>query len=75
MFSASLGNFDFDDFYAPNNIKVRPWMACIIMIIFLIITSITLLNFVVAILANTYESIRSKSSAVYIMQMIDRDIA
>lgn len=40
------------------------------MIIFVAISVVVLLNFVIAILSNTYEKISLKSNAVYLKQLI-----
>ena len=47
--------------------------AQVVIFLLIIIGNITLLNFVIAILSNTYENIREKSQAVYLKYIIENE--
>jgi len=70
MFAIALGQFDLT-LYSQNSFQVHPEVGTIFIWIFIIVQNITLLNFVIAILSNTYSIMLEKSEAVYLKTIID----
>ena len=69
MVSALFGEFDFGTFDGPatsNN-----WVGYIYLMVYLFITTTTLLNFLIAILSNTYEINRSRSKGLYLSYIVN----
>ena len=72
IFMISMGQFDFDAF---TNVKmVKEWFISLFIFILIAILNITLLNFVIAILSNTYEKLQSLSLSVYLKFIISQRI-
>jgi hypothetical protein len=69
MFSMSLGDYDFTEF--DDLLFIPPWSAQLFILIFMVIMNITLLNFVIAILSNTYAVMTERSSAIYLKHVIE----
>lgn len=65
LFSATLGNFNFDDFGGIPT----PWFGELYMLTYLITTNIMLLNLLIAILSNTYAIFNAKSTALYLREI------
>ena len=63
-----MGNFEFASF--DNTMMVKSYVGKIYMVVFIVITNITLLNFVIAILSNTYEILTNLSSAVFLRHIV-----
>ena len=72
MISWCLGNFDIPA-YTDNLVYLKPIYAQITIVLYLILTMITLLNFVIAILSNTYEILSFKSEAIYLSSIVILD--
>jgi len=63
-----MGNFDYDEF---DNVKlVGTWFPAVFVIFVMAILNITLLNFVIAILSNTYGKLTNLSVSVYLKFVI-----
>ena len=69
LFSASLGNFDFQIFDNPN-MNVNPWFGYITMLLFLVISAITLINFLIAIISNVYNDLSDIGIGLYLRSLI-----
>ena len=63
-----MGQFEFAEFDSITFVKT--WFVHIIIIAMIAITNITLLNFVIAILSNTYEQLTNLSNSVYLKYII-----
>ena len=68
LFSACLGNFDYSSFDSAS--KVPPMVGYIYMTLFLILTMIMLLNFLIAILSNTYRIFTEVQIALYLRKVL-----
>lgn len=68
MFSASLGDFDFGVF--ANEGSFTKNVGYIFLVIYLTVSTITLLNFLIAILSNTYDFLQSHKNALYLREVI-----
>jgi len=69
LFKATLGDFDFDIFddYSSKTLKYTGYAF---MTTFLIYMMITLLNFVIAILSDTYAILTEKSTSLYLREIV-----
>ncbi|CAI2387331.1 unnamed protein product [Moneuplotes crassus] len=68
LFAASLGDFNFDLF---DDIKESsPELGYIFLSVFLLFTAIMLLNFLIAILSNTYAELNDVKNALYLRKVI-----
>ena len=68
LFSACLGNFDYAIFDIAT--KVPPMVGYIYMTLFLILTMIMLLNFLVAVLSNTYRVLTDVQIGLYLRKVL-----
>ena len=68
MFSAALGEYDFSDFDKVT--EVKPWIAHVLFAFYLIVMLITLLNFIIAVLSDTYSILSQKSQSLYLREVI-----
>ena len=68
LFSACLGNFDYAIFDIAT--KVPPMVGYIYMTLFLILTMIMLLNFLIAILSNTYRILTDVQIGLYLRKVL-----
>ena len=68
LFSACLGNFDYSIF--DSTTKVPPMVGYIYMTLFLILTMIMLLNFLIAILSNTYRILTDVQIGLYLRKVL-----
>ena len=68
LISASLGNFDYEIFLRTEGYSV--YYGHIYLTLYLIISTITLLNFLIATLTSVYESLKSISIGLYMKEMI-----
>ena len=68
LFSACLGNFDYAIFDIAT--KVPPMVGYIYMTLFLILTMIMLLNFLVAVLSNTYRILTDVQIGLYLRKVL-----
>ena len=68
LFSSALGNFDYHTYDSLND--VSPYIGYAFLTIFLIIISILLLNFLIAILSNTYSSLNDVKNGLYLKNVI-----
>lgn len=66
LFAACLGDFNFGEFDELDH----PLVGIIFMSIFLIFMMVTLLNFVIAILSDTYANNQEKGTALYLKEVI-----
>ena len=64
LFSASLGNFDFSLFSQNEEYLPRQY-GWIYLILFLVLTNIVLINFLIAILSNKYTEMEPKKKLLY----------
>ena len=62
LYSATFSSFDFSDF--ENNIQSVNIIGMIFLILYTIIMTLVLINFMIAIVSNTYELIQSQSKGV-----------
>ena len=69
LFSASLGNFSFSMFDDPNNV-VSSFNSYAYLVLFLVISNVILLNFIIAILTSIYEVLKAKSTIIYLTQIV-----
>lgn len=73
VFDVSLYNFDFDDFKVVSNGKVYNGAVAFVIVLAFIL-HIILINLLIAILANTYQELNSKSNGLYLsMILMHRD--
>ena len=70
LFSASLGNFDFS-LFTQDQTYIRKEYGWIYLILFLIITSIVLINFLIAILSNKYSEMQGKRKILYNKKILE----
>lgn len=68
LMSASLGNFDFKMFEQTDGNSTM--YGYIFLTTYLIVSCVTLLNFLIAILTNVYDSLRSISNGLYMKDII-----
>lgn len=64
LFSASLGSYNFSAFTGEGMV-LSPSFGYYFLIIYLIVTNVVLLNFIIAILSNTYNNLSGISKALY----------
>ena len=64
LYSATFSSFDFSDF--ENDIQSVNIIGMIFLILYTIIMTLVLINFMIAIVSNTYELIQSQSKGVYL---------
>jgi len=64
LFNASLGEFDFNIF-KENQLRAPKEQGWVYLIIFLILTNIVMVNFLIAILSNKYTVMEEKSKILY----------
>lgn len=69
LFSASLASFDFY-IYDHSNMVLESEYGYVFIGLFLIITNVVLLNFIIAILSNTYNQLQVVSKAMYYKEVI-----
>ena len=70
LFSASLSNFDFDIFKS-DQLSVNKWWGYITMMLFLAISAITLINFLIGIISNVYDKLKKVNEGLYNKTVID----
>ena len=70
LFSASLSNFDFDIFKS-NKLGINKWWGYGIMMLFLGISAITLVNFLIGIISNVYDTLKKVNEGLYNKKVID----
>lgn len=68
LFAASFANYD-PTIYA-NSQNVEPFVGYIFISVYLIVSSVLLLNFLIAILSTTYSSIQEQKNGLYIQEVI-----
>lgn len=68
LFSASLSSFSFSIF--EENMAVNKWYGYVSMMIFLLISAVTLLNFLIGIISNVYNTLSEISIGLYLKSMI-----
>ena len=68
LYSACLGNFEFSIFDAP--MPLDNYYGYVYLILFLLITSIVFLNFIIAILTNVYMIWQQYDEGLYLRQII-----
>lgn len=68
LFGASLGNFDYVWF--DNMTEVSPYTGYVFLTIFLLFTMVLLLNFLIAILSNTYANLNDVKNALYLRKVL-----
>jgi hypothetical protein len=69
LFSASLGSFDFTIFDHQRMVLSQDFGYFFLMI-YLLITNIIILNFIIAILGNTYSRLKNISKALYLIEIV-----
>ena len=69
LFEASLGNFDFE-YLNETQSHDNYWVRRIFMVFFLLLNMILLMNFLIAILSNVYSIYVSKSSSLYMVEIV-----
>ena len=70
LFSASLGDFDFTIFDDPN-FQLSKYYGYGVLMLFLGISTVTLLNFLIAIISNVYDRLRKISIGLYLTNIIE----
>lgn len=68
LFSASLGDFEYDIFHESQGNSV--FYGYIFLTLYLIISTVTLLNFLIATLTSVYDSLKSISMGLYMREII-----
>jgi hypothetical protein len=68
MFAAGLGAYEYSDF--DDLEEISPTIGYIFMTVFLFVILITLLNFIIAILSDTYSALSQKSQSLYLREVI-----
>lgn len=68
LYSASLGNFDYTAFEDQDTFTY--YVGHIYLTIYLVVSMITLLNFLIAILSNTYALLTEQKNALYLKEVI-----
>ncbi|CAI2382176.1 unnamed protein product [Moneuplotes crassus] len=68
LFSAALGDFSFDVFAEESTFTRN--IGYLFLISYLIVSTITLLNFLIAILSNTYDFLTGHKNALYLREVI-----
>ncbi|CAI2387791.1 unnamed protein product [Moneuplotes crassus] len=69
LFSSMMGNFEFDTF-SEDNSRIEKEYGWIYMILFVVMTNILLLNFLIAILSNKYTEMEQKSKVLYLQNIL-----
>ena len=64
LYLATFSNFDFSDF--ENNITTVNIIGAVFIIVYTLVMSLILINFMIAIVSYTYEAIQNQSKAVYL---------
>ena len=68
LFTSALGGFDFTVMDSLSNI--HPWWGKGFLIIFLIVMMITLLNFVIALMSDTYSILSARKDGIFLKDII-----
>jgi len=68
LFSASLGDFTYDDFEEMKGFD--KYLGIFFLTSYLIVSMVTLLNFLIAILSNTYSYLTEQKNAMYLKEII-----
>lgn len=63
LFQISMGGLSFGDF--DSLFLIQPWFAHIYLFLVMVVTNITLLNFAIAILSNTYTILTEQATGIY----------
>jgi hypothetical protein len=69
LFSAVLGEFDFSIFEADESLLEKDF-GYVFLNIFLLVTNIVLINFLIAILSNKYTTMERKSKVIYLQHIL-----
>ena len=69
LFSCSLGEFDYSIFEVEGLI-ISKYYGYVYLTLYLIITNITLLNFLIAVLSDIYALLQQNSNTLYFRQVI-----
>ena len=69
LFASSIGEFDYSTYDELKD--VNPYVGYIFITVFLIMISIMLLNFLIAILSNTYELLNDVKNGLYLKNVIN----
>lgn len=69
LFSASIGSFSFEMFDSPKMV-LSPSYGYYFLMAYLVITNVVLLNFIIAILSNTYSKLKDLSKALYYNEVL-----
>jgi len=69
LYSASLGDFSFSDFDSASSSFTKS-LGYAFLVIYLTVSMITLLNFLIAILSNTYDLLTEQKNALYLREVI-----
>ena len=69
LFSATFGNFDYSVFEKEGN-TLPPRFGYYFLTLFLIISNIVLLNFIIGILSSTYSRLIGSSKALYLNEIV-----
>jgi len=64
LFLVMLGNIDFEDFNADLRAK---WFGSILLVIYVVLVTILLLNLLIAMMANTYNQVESRSNLEWLL--------
>lgn len=70
LFSASLGDFNYSDFEAEGQSEFQKYLGYVFMTTYLTVSMITLLNFLIAILSNTYDYLQQHKNALYLREVV-----
>lgn len=68
LFKSCMGAFDFDPF--DDLTDTSPYVGYIFMTVFIIFMMITLLNFIIAILSDTYAVLKLRSQSLYLREVV-----
>jgi hypothetical protein len=72
LFAASLSNFNFKVFSQDESlVEFTEWYGYIILMVFLGISAITLVNFLIAIISNVYEKLSKISIGLYLRSIVN----
>lgn len=68
LFSSAIGQFDYSTYDGLTSVNV--WVGYIYITVFVVIFNIMLLNFLIAVLSNTYEQLNTVKDGLYLKNVI-----
>ncbi|CAI2359412.1 unnamed protein product [Moneuplotes crassus] len=70
LISASMSNFEFDIFN-DEEIRVSKYYGYVLMLAFILISGVTLLNFLIAVITHVYERLSKIAQGLYLQNLIE----